>query len=626
MFFHLSMNREVQQILYPILIENVGSFSHFLQLSPEKALEDNIYKNIILIISLIKNNNDEDKLTKSISLDTVPYWYQNNKIDSKAQTKQRLVDVVRGLIYINASAEDHYKKLVITTEIDDRLNLQLILEVFQSLGIQQMSFSVDDIEKLSTQFPSDDFEVHLIDLYISLLKPSDTLGRCTLIESDVFKSTEDGVNFMIAMGKFSTLFKNAESREKAVRFIKKWKQTLADPKDVIEQTGAGHAYYHFPERAQDVISQIVLPLLKHGYIELANSFIKKPLPWIMVRNLFRNLPLSGAYLELSYALKDAQGRVKLDTITEKPADNSELSLVKEGIEKYKRVLIEQLMNEVKQQLEAEDGAATNGEKYLTLYKSVESRLSLASLHQLRMLKQILKAEGVLSKSFQKVFLDQGRGKDTLALFEKTGSGMMVGVRESLEGVIINEIKKTSYLAWERLLEERTEDGRALVPAVRLLRKTPMKDVVVRGYSVYEGLTLQDIAFIYQEEYAFENSNGDRADLVKKVKRVLALRKVDSRPQLSKLLLKLIDRIDQLRDRLYEIGYIHGHPHNYNFFISFIEKEYLNAERERGETINTIAPSQHEHHDVLRYLEDVDKYEVVVRIGDFDQLRISSDIR
>ncbi|MBI4268241.1 hypothetical protein HY627_00210 [Candidatus Uhrbacteria bacterium] len=186
-------------------------------------------------------------------------------------------------------------------------------------------------------------------------------------------------------------------------------------------------------------------------------------------------------------------------------------------------------------------------------------------------------------------LDSFRGARKAFSFkiDKSGSdlfimGKPIDADHAYEITLINDVLPESAATWAAA-------AKAGVPVAPIL-EGPMRrsEHVSRVYSRYCGLTL----------------NG--------------MRGLQPPAALSALLSKRRREIDtQLREK----KIVHGHFHEENLTIEFVEKEWLDEQLKKGLTINTLpGSSKHIMFDPVAFCANPSKYDVVMRAIDWDQSR------
>ncbi|MBI4239388.1 hypothetical protein HY620_00160 [Candidatus Uhrbacteria bacterium] len=152
---------------------------------------------------------------------------------------------------------------------------------------------------------------------------------------------------------------------------------------------------------------------------------------------------------------------------------------------------------------------------------------------------------------------------------------------SFSATFINDIPSAGADAWRAAAEK----GIPVAPILALPTTRPHD--MKRAYSRYCGTTLG------------------------------RLKQYDS-PALNALLYKKGHEILQALKRE---GITHGHPHDQNFTVEFVEKKWLDTQLAKGNNVNTLpAQSSAISFDVLDFLKEPERFTPIVRLIDWDAAR------
>ncbi len=210
-------------------------------------------------------------------------------------------------------------------------------------------------------------------------------------------------------------------------------------------------------------------------------------------------------------------------------------------------------------------------------EAYEALIQALSFPELLFFKLVVKKNGYLNPQIL------GRA-ERLSRFvvevDKTGSKLYVMKTYRGEVSIVNEIEIQAAEKWQELTE-------SAIPCAPIYKISPKKGGIARVYSRFCGLALRHIELNRLPEEI-------REKIIRKVEYI-------------EIILKL-RRID------------HGHLHAGNLVLELIDKEYFEAHGGR-ENINDIPWSAgHFSYDIFKHLEegDIDSWEIIVRLIDFDQ--------
>ncbi len=169
-------------------------------------------------------------------------------------------------------------------------------------------------------------------------------------------------------------------------------------------------------------------------------------------------------------------------------------------------------------------------------------------------------------------------------FEKTDSELSLSHFPNFGTIITNTIPKTSFQVWKNI------HNKGDIPVAPILWTEESTDRKIAVHSRYCGINLFDLNKRYGKSLS---------ELVK-----LA----DARTQ------EIIRTLDSIQVK-------HGHIHDGNFTVEFIDKDCLKKRFELGETINTIEyDPENFSFDPEVYTQNTNKWKMVVRLIDWDQAR------
>lgn len=85
-------------------------------------------------------------------------------------------------------------------------------------------------------------------------------------------------------------------------------------------------------------------------------------------------------------------------------------------------------------------------------------------------------------------------------------------------------------------------------------------------------------------------------------------------------IEILAQAREIEYKLSKLGIVHGHAHNGNFVVELINKDFIESEAISGRNINQLNRNARQNfsYDLSDYRADPNKWEIVVRLIDWDQ--------
>lgn len=232
---------------------------------------------------------------------------------------------------------------------------------------------------------------------------------------------------------------------------------------------------------------------------------------------------------------------------------------------------------------------------LDLSLDTESFVNRLPNESMRFMRMALFSHPMLSKEMARAMdVLQGRRKKCVVGLGKTGSELRVmaewvgeGKKKWLQTTFVNDIPEKGVSAWK----EAAEKG---IPVAPILGEKPINKTVgdhrwARVYSRYCGRSLLEVSDMTSDA-----------------------------PRFRQVLWFLRDR---LRWQLEQLGITHGHTHQGNFTVEFVDKNYL---AEQGGDVNNLPYKKDKFlFDFEEYAKHPDNWQLVMRVIDWDMAQSSS---
>ncbi|MDH5533691.1 MAG: hypothetical protein OEX81_04680 [Candidatus Pacebacteria bacterium] len=278
---------------------------------------------------------------------------------------------------------------------------------------------------------------------------------------------------------------------------------------------------------------------------------------------------------------------------------------------HKKQSLKKYLTETFEQLEGVDTKVIKQLKE-SLFKVIDN----GNVQEVQFLSLIIKKHGLFSDEVIALFKDNEQSSNFLNL-EKTGSDIEIGLGQ-FRGILVNTVSEESLAIWQTVQNLTDNDSKSVIPVTQIIKNYPDRKnkQLRRVVTPYSGMSVGELLRIFHDEH-----NLSEADLYER----LGLDGRLKSPSLS-LGYRVVLLMEELRVKLGETKGLlakhkidHGHPHPFNFFVSFVDKRYLEEQRAQGNNLNSLEYSPEKvTFNVEEYLENTEQYEVVVRLGDWDQ--------